>query len=219
GDFGGTDGSMPNPGTLGTTASVPRLMPGQGVIVATGSMDYPAEFLGMSPEALAQLAVSKVVTFTSTYDHRIIQGAESGAFLARIEELLMGGRGFYEEAFADLGIFHKPFRWAVDVNPAFSADGRPREIPHQPPLLEPIHPHGGRGPRIAHIAPQSRRALQAHRELALETSGLTIWPLARSFGRGGLGGGAHRPRGKIIGVMPRFSGGKRGPEYRHISSP
>src|SRR5262249_54961139 len=70
-DFEGTTVSLTNPGTLGTTASVPRLMPGQGVIVATGSMDYPAEFLGMSPEALAQLAVSKVVTFTSTYDHRI----------------------------------------------------------------------------------------------------------------------------------------------------
>src|SRR5260370_7092550 len=74
-DFEGTTVSLTNPGTLGTTASVPRLMPGQGLIVATGAMEYPGEFRAMSPESLPQLAISKVVTFTSTYDHRIIQAA------------------------------------------------------------------------------------------------------------------------------------------------
>ena len=124
-DFEGTTVSLTNPGTLGTTASVPRLMPGQAVIVATGAIGYPAEFAAMAPETIAQLAVSKVVTFTSTYDHRIIQGAESGAVPGRIEELLLGKDGFYETLFADLGIPHKPFRWAVDRNPAF---GRRDEI-------------------------------------------------------------------------------------------
>ena len=123
-DFEGTTISLTNPGTLGTTASVPRLMPGQGLIVATGAIGYPAEFAAMAPETLSQLAVSKAVTFTSTYDHRIIQGAESGAFLARIEELLLGKDNFYESVFADLRIPHKPLHWAVDRNPAL---GRPRE--------------------------------------------------------------------------------------------
>ena len=71
-DFEGTTVSLTNPGTLGTTASVPRLMPGQSLIVATGAMGFPAEFAAMAPETIAQLAVSKVVTFTSTYDHRIV---------------------------------------------------------------------------------------------------------------------------------------------------
>ncbi len=106
-DFEGTTVSLTNPGTLGTTASVPRLMPGQSVIVATGAMGFPAEFAAMAPETIAQLAVSKVVTFTSTYDHRIVQGAESGAFLGRIEALLFGKDGFYEALFGALGIPHK----------------------------------------------------------------------------------------------------------------
>ena len=89
-------------------------MPGQGLIVATGAIEYPAEFSAMSPEALSQLAISKVVTFTSTYDHRIIQGADSGLFLARIEELLLGQHDFYEEVLADIGVPYKPYHWATD---------------------------------------------------------------------------------------------------------
>ncbi|HKF42898.1 MAG TPA: multifunctional oxoglutarate decarboxylase/oxoglutarate dehydrogenase thiamine pyrophosphate-binding subunit/dihydrolipoyllysine-residue succinyltransferase subunit [Thermoanaerobaculia bacterium] len=221
-DFEGTTISLTNPGTLGTTASVPRLMPGQGVIVATGAMEYPGEFRAMSPEALSQLAVSKVVTFTSTYDHRIIQGAESGAFLARIEELLLGGRDFYEKVFAALGIFHKPFHWAVDFNPAFSADGsgnRSGEIAKQARVLELINAYRVRGHLIADIDPLRMMALQTHPELDLETYGLTIWDLDRSFWTGGLAGGDHMPLREIIGVMRRVYCGKVGTEYRHISSP
>src|SRR5215471_1611237 len=221
-DFEGTTISLTNPGTLGTTASVPRLMPGQGVIVATGAMEYPGEFRAMSPEALSQLAVSKVVTFTSTYDHRIIQGAESGAFLARIEELLLGGRDFYEKVFAALGIFHKPFHWAVDFNPAFSADGsgnRSGEIAKQARVLELINAYRVRGHLIADIDPLRMMALQTHPELDLETYGLTIWDLDRSFWTGGLAGGEHMPLRDIIGVMRRVYCGKVGTEYRHISSP
>ena len=89
-DFVGATISLTNPGTLGTTASVPRLMPGQGTIVASG--------------AIRSLGAQRVMTISSTYDHRIIQGAESGAFLRRIDALLRGDGRFYEDLFAALGI-------------------------------------------------------------------------------------------------------------------
>ncbi len=103
-DFQGTNISLTNPGGLGTIASVPRLLSGQSAIIATGSIAYPPEWLHASPERLKQLGVSKVLTMTSTYDHRVIQGAESGAFLRRIEQLLQGEDEFYEKVAADLGI-------------------------------------------------------------------------------------------------------------------
>jgi 2-oxoglutarate dehydrogenase E1 component len=103
-DFQGTNLSLTNPGGIGTVASVPRLLSGQSAIIATGSIAYPAEWLHASPERLKQLGVSKVMTMTSTYDHRVIQGAESGAFLRRIEQLLQGEDEFYEKAATDLGI-------------------------------------------------------------------------------------------------------------------
>ena len=103
-DFQGTNISLTNPGGVGTVASVPRLLSGQSAIIATGSIAYPPEWLHASPERLKQLGVSKVMTMTSTYDHRVIQGAESGAFLKRVEQLLQGEDGFYEKVAADLGI-------------------------------------------------------------------------------------------------------------------
>ncbi len=103
-DFQGTNVSLTNPGGVGTVASVPRLLSGQSAIIATGSIAYPPEWLHASPERLKQLGVSKVMTMTSTYDHRVIQGAESGAFLKRVEQLLQGEDEFYEKVAADLGI-------------------------------------------------------------------------------------------------------------------
>ncbi|MEX2106162.1 MAG: multifunctional oxoglutarate decarboxylase/oxoglutarate dehydrogenase thiamine pyrophosphate-binding subunit/dihydrolipoyllysine-residue succinyltransferase subunit [Solirubrobacterales bacterium] len=103
-DFLGTNISLTNPGGIGTVASVPRLLSGQSAIIATGSIAYPPEWTHASPERLKQLGVSKVMTLTSTYDHRVIQGAESGAFLRRVEQLLQGEEGFYESVAADLGI-------------------------------------------------------------------------------------------------------------------
>jgi 2-oxoglutarate dehydrogenase E1 component len=103
-DFQGTNVSLTNPGGVGTIASVPRLLSGQSAIIATGSIAYPPEWLHASPERLKQLGVSKVMTMTSTYDHRVIQGAESGAFLKRVEQLLQGEDGFYESVATDLGI-------------------------------------------------------------------------------------------------------------------
>jgi multifunctional 2-oxoglutarate metabolism enzyme len=99
-DLVGANISLTNPGGLGTVASVPRLMTGQGTIVATGSIAYP---VGLG-EVGAAIGAEKVMTMTSTYDHRIIQGAESGRFLARIEEYLRGERGFYDGVFASLGV-------------------------------------------------------------------------------------------------------------------
>ena len=103
-DFQGTNISLTNPGGIGTVASVPRLLSGQSAIIATGSIAYPPEWLHASPERLKQVGVSKVMTMTSTYDHRVIQGAESGAFLRRVEQLLQGEDGFYEDVGTDLGI-------------------------------------------------------------------------------------------------------------------
>ena len=103
-DFQGTNISLTNPGGIGTVASVPRLLSGQSAIIATGSIAYPPEWLHASPERIKQLGVSKVMTLTSTYDHRVIQGAESGAFLRRVEQLLQGEDEFYEAVAADLGI-------------------------------------------------------------------------------------------------------------------
>src|SRR5262249_62228782 len=117
-DFQGTTLSLTNPGTVGTMGSIPRLMPGQGAILAVGAIDYPAEYRGVSPEVRASLGISKVMTLTCTYDHRIIQGAESGMFLGKIQELLEGAGNFYEEVFAHLKMPHQPVRWAPDRQPS-----------------------------------------------------------------------------------------------------
>jgi multifunctional 2-oxoglutarate metabolism enzyme len=215
-DFEGTTISLTNPGTLGTTASVPRLMPGQGLIVATGAIGYPAEFAAMAPETISQLAVSKVVTFTSTYDHRIVQGAESGAFLARVEELLLGKDGFYDSVLQDLTIPHAPYRWSVDRNPVF---GRREEIEKQARVLELINAYRVRGHLIADVDPLRMIPVHQHPELDLETYGLTIWDLDREFWTGGLKGGEHMALREIIRVMRRVYCGKVGIEYRFISNP
>ncbi|MEA2409259.1 MAG: 2-oxoglutarate dehydrogenase component [Thermoleophilaceae bacterium] len=101
--YQGANITLTNPGGIGTVASVPRLMPGQGTIVATGAIGYPPGLTAADPAKLAELGVQKVMTMTSTYDHRVIQGAESGAFLRRIDQLLQGEDGFYETVFDAVG--------------------------------------------------------------------------------------------------------------------
>jgi 2-oxoglutarate decarboxylase len=118
-DLVGANISLTNPGGLGTAASVPRLMPGQGTIIATGSIGYP---VGLG-EAAEQIGAEKVMTMTSTYDHRIIQGAESGRFLGRIEALLSGEDGFYERVFESLGVELGPE--AAKPKPAIAAAPAP----------------------------------------------------------------------------------------------
>ena len=117
-DFQVTTISLTNPGAVGTMGSIPRLLPGQGAILAAGAIDYPAEFQGVAPEVRASLGISKVMTLTCTYDHRIIQGAESGMFLEKVQQLLEGAENFYEEVFAHLKMPHEPVRWAPDRQPA-----------------------------------------------------------------------------------------------------
>src|SRR5438270_896889 len=116
-DFAGTTVTLTNPGTIGTVHSVPRLMPGQGAIIGVGTIDYPAEYQGADPRTIARLGVGKVVTLTSTYDHRIIQGAESGEFLRHVHLLLLGDDGFYDEIFKSVHVPYEPVRWRVDSNP------------------------------------------------------------------------------------------------------
>lgn len=107
-DMIGTTMTLTNPGGLGTEASVPRLMAGQGTIIATGAIGYPAEYKAAEPLQLAQLGIGKVMTMTSTYDHRVIQGAESGSFLRTVDQLLQGDFGFYEEVRAAFGLAATP---------------------------------------------------------------------------------------------------------------
>lgn len=114
-DFSGVTISLTNPGGIGTVHSVPRLMNGQGAIIGAGAMEYPpAEFQGASDERLAEIGVGKLMTLTSTYDHRIIQGAESGDFLRTIHNLLISDE-FYDEIFHALHIPYEPVRWRKDV--------------------------------------------------------------------------------------------------------
>ncbi|MGH2736429.1 MAG: 2-oxo acid dehydrogenase subunit E2, partial [Actinomycetota bacterium] len=113
-DYTATTVSLTNPGTVGTTQSVPRLVKGQGLIVGVGAISYPSEFEASDPRMLARVGVSKLITVTSTYDHRVIQGAESGQFLAHLHDLLQGGDRFYDEIFASLKIPYQPVRWSRD---------------------------------------------------------------------------------------------------------
>src|SRR6185437_12972987 len=107
-DFSGASISLTNPGGIGTVHSVPRLMKGQGCIIGAGALEYPAEFQGASRKTLTTLGVGKTITLTSTYDHRVIQGAGSGEFLKIVHELLIGQRNFYEDIFAALRIPYDP---------------------------------------------------------------------------------------------------------------
>jgi 2-oxoglutarate decarboxylase len=218
-DFQGTTLSLTNPGTIGTVASTPRLMAGQSVIIATGAIEYPAEYQSIAPPILPQLGISKAITISSTYDHRIIQGAESGAFLARVHELLLGKHKFYEEIFSDLGIAHAPFRWNVDRNPLFlGADQTHEHTLRQARVMELINAYRVRGHLIADIDPLHALPLLYHPELDIETYGLTIWDLDRIFISGGLGGTETATLREILDILQRAYCGKVGTEYRHIQS-
>src|ERR1700683_4636879 len=130
-DFAGTTVSLTNPGTLGTIQSVPRLMPGQGAIIGVGALGYPAGFEAADPRVLAQLGLGKVVTLTSTYDHRIIQGAESGLFLGRVAKLLTGEEGFYDDLFESMGVPYEPVRWHKDNNAGDAEEGEHQRLTKQ----------------------------------------------------------------------------------------
>jgi 2-oxoglutarate dehydrogenase E1 component len=222
-DFKGTTISLTNPGTVGTMSSNPRLMMGQGCIVATGAIDYPAEYRGASDETRATLGISKVMTITSTYDHRIIQGAESGAFLGKLQSLLDGEGGFYDAIFADLQLPHTPVRWETDR--ATLAPGRSAAqmdaIAKEAGVIQMINAYRVRGHLIADLDPLGVEPSH-HAELDPETYGLTIWDLDREFFSGTLGeatGKGQATLREILETLRQTYCGKIGAEYMHIQLP
>ena len=215
-DFDGTTMTLTNPGGIGTVASAPRLMPGQGCIIATGSIDYPAEFQAMAPETVRALGVGKVMTMTSTYDHRIIQGAESGQFLNYVHELLIGEHGFYEDIFRSLAIPHIPYRLRRDrvVTPSLTAGFADTEKAMRVSQL--IHSYRVRGHVLAHTDPLDLKP-RSHPELDLESYGLTIWDLDREFLTLGVLQKPIAPLREILERL-RFTYCRRmGVEFMHIA--
>jgi 2-oxoglutarate dehydrogenase E1 component len=219
-DFQGTTITLTNPGTIGTIASVPRLMSGQGLILATGAIAYPPEYQASAPEMLSQLGVSRVMTVTSTYDHRIIQGAESGLLLQRIDDLLQAKDRFYEEVFEAVDCPHGPFSIMRDrcMLPA-GAPGSPAEaIEKQARVLELIRAYRERGLMIADLDPLEFKPA-CPPELDLATYGLTIWDLDRRFMTGGLGGKPMATLREILEILLDTYSRRIGVEAMHIADP
>ncbi len=212
-DFAGTTISITNPGTIGTEHSVPRLMPGQGCIVGVGAMEYPASYQGASAETLARLAISKAMTLTSTYDHRVIQGAQSGEFLRRIHGLLLGAEHFYDEIFQALRIPYEPVRWVQDI-PA----GHEDDIARSARVHELIHAYRVRGHLMADTDPLEYRQ-RKHPDLDINEHGLTLWDLEREFATGGFGGKPLMHLREILGVLRDSYCRTVGIEYMHIQNP
>ena len=212
-DYSGVTISLTNPGGIGTVHSVPRLMSGQGAIVGVGAMDYPAEFAGASEEQLARLGVSKVVTLTSTYDHRIIQGAGSGDFLRLIGNKLLGQDGFYDRVFAALRIPYEPVRWARDNSTDPEAEAvKPARI------AELIHAYRSRGHLMADTDPLTYRQ-RKHPDLDIQNHGLTLWDLERTFPTTGFGGKNQDSLRNILGLLRDAYCRTIGFEYMHIADP
>jgi 2-oxoglutarate decarboxylase len=214
-DFAGTTASITNPGTIGTVSSVPRLMPGQGFIVGVGSIGFPAEYEGTDPDTLARIAVGRVVTLTSTYDHRVIQGAESGEFLGWVHRLLLGEEQFYDGVFHSLGVPYEPARWSTDIS-ASEATGADEKVVSVQQL---INMYRVRGHLIANLDPLGRKEVRTHPELDISEHGLTIWDLAREFPTDGLAGTRMMRLGDILGVLRDAYSRTVGLEYMHIQEP
>ncbi|HEV7238787.1 MAG TPA: multifunctional oxoglutarate decarboxylase/oxoglutarate dehydrogenase thiamine pyrophosphate-binding subunit/dihydrolipoyllysine-residue succinyltransferase subunit [Thermoanaerobaculia bacterium] len=215
-DFEGTSISLTNPGTIGTVASVPRLMPSQGTIIATGQIDYSAEYSATDPSVLADLGISKVMTMTSTYDHRIIQGAESGAFLARVHELLLGADNFYDDIYRDLRIPYEPVRWAKDRHRLHLGTTNPDDIvAREASALQMINAYRVRGHLLADLDPLEYKVAR-HPELDMQFYGFTLWDLDRDFVCGGLCGKQQAKLRDILDTLRETYCGKLAPEYMFI---
>ena len=227
-DFEGTTISLTNPGTVGTFGSVPRLMPGQGAIIATGAMDYPASFSAASDDVRAMLGLSKVLMVTCTYDHRIIQGAESGTFLATFEKLLQGENGFYDDLFRDLRLPFLPVRWQIDqpITPQRYAAVN-TDVAKEASLIQLINAYRVRGHLVANVNPLGIEP-GYHPELDPSCYGLSIWDLDRPF----LAGLVKAPSGAIASYMQPYETLREildrlratycasiGAEYMHIQDP
>ncbi|MDW7996938.1 MAG: multifunctional oxoglutarate decarboxylase/oxoglutarate dehydrogenase thiamine pyrophosphate-binding subunit/dihydrolipoyllysine-residue succinyltransferase subunit [Bacteroidota bacterium] len=209
-DLAGATVSITNPGTLGTLMSVPRLLEGQGLIVATGAIGYPAELRATPAEVRARVTIGKVLAISSTYDHRIIQGAESGEFLAFVEQLLLGANSFFESVFDELRIPIPPFRWAEDL----SAEPGVKEER----LAQLIRSYRVRGHLIAQTNPL-KDDWEYHPDLDPSHYGFTIWDLDREFNTSGV---AHYERAslrQILEVLWDTYCGPIGVEFMHIQDP
>ncbi|MEP9361530.1 multifunctional oxoglutarate decarboxylase/oxoglutarate dehydrogenase thiamine pyrophosphate-binding subunit/dihydrolipoyllysine-residue succinyltransferase subunit [Nocardioides sp. CN2-186] len=214
-DFKGTSISLTNPGGIGTSHSVPRLMAGQGAIIGVGAMEYPAEWQGASAEAISRNAISKVMTLTSTYDHRVIQGAQSGEYLKRVHQLLLGQEDFYDEIFRSLRIPYQPIRWNADISTSHDD-----EISKQARILELIHAYRVRGHMMADTDPLEYRQ-RSHPDLEVESHGLTLWDLDREFATGSFGGEGRRfmKLRDILKILRDSYCRTTGIEYMHIMDP
>jgi 2-oxoglutarate dehydrogenase E1 component len=212
----GTTLTLTNPGMLGTAMSVPRLMRGQGTIIGAGRIDLPPEYAGMSPRVISELGLSKVMTVTSTYDHRIIQGAESGAFLADVEKLLLGANGFYERIFEQLGVPQEPLGWAPDQYSTLRGSESNEAIVKQASVLQLIRAYRVRGHLWADLNPLGFDP-RPQPELDLSTYGLSVWDLDREFVTGGLQNtqGVMTLR-RILDILRASYCGHVGVEYMHI---
>jgi 2-oxoglutarate decarboxylase len=217
-DFVGATVSLTNPGTLGTVQSVPRLMAGQGAIFGVGALGWPAGFEAADPRALAELGVGKVMNLTSTYDHRIIQGAESGLFLKYVTECLTGEHEFYDGVFASLGVAYEPARWSKDHNPAVG-EGDHERILKQIHVQELINMYRVRGHLNAHLDPLHSEPPVLHTELDLATYGLTMWDLHRRFVVSGLAGRNEATLEEILSILRDAYCRTTGIEYGHIMDP
>jgi 2-oxoglutarate decarboxylase len=213
GDFAGNTISLTNPGGIGTEHSVPRLMRGAGCIVGAGALEYPAEFQGSSPKTLAELSIGKTITLTSTYDHRVIQGAGSGEFLKKIHERLIGHHDFYAHIFAALRIPYEPIRWASDIN-VDVAD----KVNKTARVQELINSFRVRGHLMADVDPLEYKQ-RSHPDLDISSHGLTFWDLDREFVIGGFGGRRTMLLREVLGVLRDTYCRTVGVEYMHIQDP
>ncbi|MDK1476480.1 multifunctional oxoglutarate decarboxylase/oxoglutarate dehydrogenase thiamine pyrophosphate-binding subunit/dihydrolipoyllysine-residue succinyltransferase subunit [Streptomyces sp. 549] len=212
-DFTGVTASLTNPGGIGTVHSVPRLMPGQGLIVGVGAMEYPAEFQGTSQDALNKLGVSKIMTLTSTYDHRVIQGAASGEFLRQMHQLMLGENNFYDDVFEALRIPYEPVRWNRDID--VSHDD---EVTKAARVFDLIHSYRVRGHVMADTDPLEYKQ-RKHPDLDIASHGLTLWDLEREFAVGGFAGKSMLKLRDILGVLRDSYCRTTGIEYMHIQDP
>jgi 2-oxoglutarate decarboxylase len=212
-DFAGSTVSLTNPGGIGTVHSVPRLMPGQGCIIGAGALDYPAEFQGMNEAALSKMGISKTITLTSTYDHRVIQGAGSGEFLKKVHELLLGQRGFYEEIFASLRIPYEPVLWVEDFDQDDSDDRSKASR-----IQELINAYRVRGHLMADVDPLEYQQ-RSHPDLNILNHGLSLWDLDRTFKTGGFGGKSKAPFRDTLKILRDSYCRTIGVEYMHIQDP
>ncbi|GAB3458790.1 multifunctional oxoglutarate decarboxylase/oxoglutarate dehydrogenase thiamine pyrophosphate-binding subunit/dihydrolipoyllysine-residue succinyltransferase subunit [Actinophytocola sediminis] len=209
-DFTGTTISLTNPGTIGTNHSVPRFPPGQGAIVGVGAMEYPAQYQGTSERALVDLGVSKIITLTSTYDHRIIQGAESGEFLRRIHQLLLGEDNFYDDIFTSLRLPYEPVRWVEDI-PEGAIDKTTR-------VIGLVDTYRTRGHLMSDVDPLNYRQ-RKHEDLDILSHGLTLWDLDREFPVGGFAGKERMKLRDVLGVLRDSYCRTVGVEYTYILDP